>query len=127
MVASKMPVAAEIRVQLRPKLRVLIGILGWEARKLNCINRVFGAGDGNRTHVRSLGSFYTAIVRRPLCRKINKTAKFLQEFFTRSFRARVCVRLEHLRCGWRSCDDTGSVFVVPTSRGERSRTIRWAS
>jgi hypothetical protein len=24
-----------------------------------------GAGDGNRTHVRSLGSFYTAIVRRP--------------------------------------------------------------
>ena len=25
-----------------------------------------GAGDGNRTHVRSLGSFYTAIVRRPL-------------------------------------------------------------
>ncbi len=26
----------------------------------------FGAGDGNRTHVRSLGSFYTAIVRRPL-------------------------------------------------------------
>jgi hypothetical protein len=28
--------------------------------------RVYGAGDGNRTHVRSLGSFYTAIVRRPL-------------------------------------------------------------
>ena len=27
---------------------------------------VSGAGDGNRTHVRSLGSFYTAIVRRPL-------------------------------------------------------------
>src|SRR5580700_9140409 len=27
--------------------------------------RVYGAGDGNRTHVRSLGSFYTAIVRRP--------------------------------------------------------------
>ena len=26
----------------------------------------YGAGDGNRTHVRSLGSFYTAIVRRPL-------------------------------------------------------------
>jgi len=25
-----------------------------------------GAGDGNRTRVRSLGSFYTAIVRRPL-------------------------------------------------------------
>ena len=28
-----------------------------------------GAGDGNRTHVRSLGSFYTAIVRRPLTGK----------------------------------------------------------
>ena len=27
---------------------------------------IYGAGDGNRTHVRSLGSFYTAIVRRPL-------------------------------------------------------------
>jgi hypothetical protein len=27
---------------------------------------LIGAGDGNRTHVRSLGSFYTAIVRRPL-------------------------------------------------------------
>jgi hypothetical protein len=27
---------------------------------------LYGAGDGNRTHVRSLGSFYTAIVRRPL-------------------------------------------------------------
>src|SRR6516165_688928 len=35
-------------------------------RKGNCINGYFGAGDGNRTHVRSLGSFYTAIVRRPL-------------------------------------------------------------
>ncbi len=30
----------------------------------NCL--IYGAGDGNRTHVRSLGSFYTAIVRRPL-------------------------------------------------------------
>src|SRR5215472_9705233 len=30
---------------------------GWEASKANCINRVYGAGDGNRTHVRSLGSF----------------------------------------------------------------------
>src|SRR5208282_1303554 len=30
------------------------------------ILRISGAGDGNRTHVRSLGSFYTAIVRRPL-------------------------------------------------------------
>src|SRR5262245_60881393 len=29
-------------------------------------NVIYGAGDGNRTHVRSLGSFYTAIVRRPL-------------------------------------------------------------
>ena len=37
-----------------------------EASKANCINRSYGAGDGNRTHVRSLGSFYTAIVRRPL-------------------------------------------------------------
>ena len=27
-----------------------------------------GAGDGNRTHVRSLGSFYIAIIRRPLFR-----------------------------------------------------------
>src|SRR5215472_11923511 len=35
-------------------------------RKGNRIIRVSGAGDGNRTHVRSLGSFYTAIVRRPL-------------------------------------------------------------
>jgi hypothetical protein len=33
-------------------------------------NRLYGAGDGNRTHVRSLGSFYTAIVRRPLDRTI---------------------------------------------------------
>src|SRR5215471_11900749 len=30
--------------------------LGWEASKANCINRVYGAGDGNRTHVRNLGS-----------------------------------------------------------------------
>ena len=30
-----------------------------------CILPIDGAGDGNRTHVRSLGSFYTAIVRRP--------------------------------------------------------------
>src|SRR5438876_4067795 len=34
--------------------------------KTNCILARSGAGDGNRTHVRSLGSFYTAIVRRPL-------------------------------------------------------------
>ncbi len=32
---------------------------------LSRTERNFGAGDGNRTHVRSLGSFYTAIVRRP--------------------------------------------------------------
>src|SRR3982074_1436547 len=31
-----------------------------------------GAGDGNRTHVRSLGSFYTAIVRRPLSFEITR-------------------------------------------------------
>ena len=38
-------------------------------RRGNRIISVYGAGDGNRTHVRSLGSFYTAIVRRPLsCR-----------------------------------------------------------
>jgi hypothetical protein len=29
---------------------------GWKASKANCINRVYGAGDGNRTHVRSLGN-----------------------------------------------------------------------
>src|SRR6266851_9692476 len=34
--------------------------------KTNWIIVSYGAGDGNRTHVRSLGSFYTAIVRRPL-------------------------------------------------------------
>jgi len=28
----------------------------WEASKADCINRVYGAGDGNRTHVRNLGS-----------------------------------------------------------------------
>src|SRR5271165_4921703 len=38
-------------------------------QKGNRIIRSYGAGDGNRTHVRSLGSFYTAIVRRPLGRK----------------------------------------------------------
>ena len=30
------------------------------------VQDLVGAGDGNRTRVRSLGSFYTAIVRRPL-------------------------------------------------------------
>jgi hypothetical protein len=34
--------------------------------KRSGFNKLVGAGDGNRTHVRSLGSFYTAIVRRPL-------------------------------------------------------------
>ncbi len=29
-------------------------------------SKMTGAGDGNRTHVRSLGSFYIAIIRRPL-------------------------------------------------------------
>jgi hypothetical protein len=41
-------------------------ISGRKASKANYVNRTYGAGDGNRTHVRSLGSFYTAIVRRPL-------------------------------------------------------------
>jgi hypothetical protein len=36
------------------------------SKKSLWIFRKYGAGDGNRTHVRSLGSFYTAIVRRPL-------------------------------------------------------------
>ena len=31
-------------------------ISGVEASKANCINSVYGAGDGNPTHVRSLGS-----------------------------------------------------------------------
>ena len=53
MVMSKTPGATEIRVQLRPKLRVLMGILGCEARKANCINRVSGAGDGNRPQVQN--------------------------------------------------------------------------
>jgi len=30
-------------------------ISGRKASKANCINRLYGAGDGNRTHVRSLG------------------------------------------------------------------------
>jgi hypothetical protein len=30
-------------------------ISGTEASKANCINRLYGAGDGNRTHVRNLG------------------------------------------------------------------------
>ncbi len=42
----------------------------WPIRSVTHVSgldpRYYGAGDGNRTHVRSLGSFYTAIVRRPL-------------------------------------------------------------
>jgi hypothetical protein len=43
-------------------------VLGYFQRlnRVSCVIEVYGAGDGNRTHVRSLGSFYTAIVRRPL-------------------------------------------------------------
>src|ERR1700735_2501641 len=37
-----------------------------ETKKLTISLLESGAGDGNRTRVRSLGSFYTAIVRRPL-------------------------------------------------------------
>jgi hypothetical protein len=40
----------------------LQNLAAWISRTV----KVSGAGDGNRTHVRSLGSFYTAIVRRPL-------------------------------------------------------------
>jgi hypothetical protein len=43
------------------------GLFSVTSRRIgNRIIRIYGAGDGNRTHVRSLGSFYTAIVRRPL-------------------------------------------------------------
>ena len=56
-VASKIPFAAGIRVRLRAKPRFLSGILEWEARKLNCINRVYRSGDGNRTHARSSQAF----------------------------------------------------------------------
>ena len=31
-------------------------ISGRKASKANCVNRSYGAGDGNRTHVRNLGS-----------------------------------------------------------------------
>jgi hypothetical protein len=61
--ASNSDSAVQIRVQLRPKSGVLGAMSGRKASKANC---TYGAGDGNRTHVRSLGSFYTAIVRRPL-------------------------------------------------------------
>src|SRR5229473_6200503 len=42
-------------------------LLNWSQAQPNLfVFSVYGAGDGNRTHVRGLGSFYTAIVRRPL-------------------------------------------------------------
>src|SRR6266478_6463303 len=50
-------------VQNRPFLGVFSAT---QPHKGNRIIKTYGAGDGNRTHVRSLGSFYTAIVRRPL-------------------------------------------------------------
>src|SRR6266404_6066473 len=50
-------------VQNRPFLGVFSAT---QPRKGNRVIETYGAGDGNRTHVRSLGSFYTAIVRRPL-------------------------------------------------------------
>ena len=55
------------RKQNQKILTILAGLvharvgLGFSLEELDS-----GAGDGNRTHVRSLGSFYTAIVRRPL-------------------------------------------------------------
>jgi hypothetical protein len=39
---------------------------GWKASKANCINRIFGAGDGNRTHVRSSGTSLYALIARLL-------------------------------------------------------------
>src|ERR1700676_1015491 len=48
-------------VPMRADLADACGGLGFSFEGLDS-----GAGDGNRTHVRSLGSFYTAIVRRPL-------------------------------------------------------------
>ena len=38
-------------------------VLGVEASKANCINRSYGAGDGNRNHVRNLGNdrYHTAL------------------------------------------------------------------
>ncbi len=51
-------------MEQNPRIFGLIAVVyRW---KVNRIIKTFGAGDGNRTHVRSLGSFYTAIVRRPL-------------------------------------------------------------
>jgi hypothetical protein len=73
--------AAAICVQLRPEAH-WDQFTGWDHHGTKTPNFVavfswfsgvrtiesslsYGAGDGNRTHVRSLESFYTAIVRRP--------------------------------------------------------------
>src|SRR6266849_2644067 len=37
-------------------------ISGREASKANCVNRTYGAGDGNRTHVRTWGYWYSMAV-----------------------------------------------------------------
>jgi hypothetical protein len=50
---SKTAESASNCVQNRAFYRSISGV---ETSKANCINRVYGAGDGNRTHVRSLGS-----------------------------------------------------------------------
>src|SRR6266550_2285407 len=59
-----------IREPKAPPLRLLFAYCRLlpprQSAKLLEGNRVTGAGDGNRTHVRSLGSFHIAIVRRPL-------------------------------------------------------------
>jgi hypothetical protein len=57
---------------------VLGAIYSREVSKANCVNRTYGAGDGNRTHVRSLGSFYTAIVRRPLEPNVTEQSSLVQ-------------------------------------------------
>jgi hypothetical protein len=59
------------RVLDRAKLEIVAkigsnGVLRGIRREGRTVHLESGAGDGNRTHVRSLGSFYTAIVRRPL-------------------------------------------------------------
>src|SRR5215472_13221812 len=57
----------------------IIGRISGTSRwKGNRIIRVTGAGDGNRTHVRSLGSFYSAIELRPLYRNATKPVTSLQ-------------------------------------------------
>jgi hypothetical protein len=39
---------------------------GLETSKANCISRIYGAGDGNRIHVRSLGEFNQTLERRQM-------------------------------------------------------------